>query len=863
MIKVSRLRLNHGALQEELRCRVTGEASPRFSWAVLSDGQNGRQAACRLKVWCGTKSLWDSGWMDTEEQEAAYGGAPLPTERRIEFSVTVRDNRGETSEERAASFFLSGLEGYRPAWIAAPEDVRGRAVYFRRAFHLRETPAHAALYLCGLGYHQATLNGERLDGARLDPAFTDYTRTVPFVMFPELEKRLQPGENCLGVIVGEGWRRNEGWYLHSLGERKVDFFGQPQLSAILCIEYPNGDRRIIPADGDWLCGPGDIVFNHLFDGETVDRRGVHLGWDLPGKPPPDFCPAVPAAAPGGRPRLMELEPIREQEVYPARRVIPLREGVQVVDFGQNLAGVCRLRLPKNLQPGQVITIEHMEFLDEDGSLYLPTLRGAKCRDTYIAAGDARDLLWWQPTFTYHGFRYAQITGLPCLEREDVCAVSLYTDVAETGRFTCGSALVNAIQKAIVQTEKSNLHSILTDCPQRDERMGWLNDATVRFEETPYNFDIGRLFPKVLQDILDTQGEDGSITCTAPRIYGERPADPVCSSFLVAGMQALLHTGNREVIRRCFDGFVRWEECLAAHAEGYIVNYSHYGDWAGPVYACVGGNEDIDAVQSRYTPGVFMSTGYFYYNAVLLTRFAALLKKPEEEARFRELARRIREAMLAKWWHADSGLMATGSQGCQSFALWLGILPEESRALAARRLHEDLAARDYRITTANLCTRYLMDALTENGYIEDAWKLITREEYPSLGYMLQNEATTIWERFELKKTTGMNSHNHPMYGAVGYWFYAYIAGIRPTAPGFSEVEIEPYFPEKLLSANAVIETVKGELSVRWVRQFGQVCLQVAVPFGVVAHVRLHGKTHTVGSGFWIFKDANGDECRQHV
>ena len=261
---------------------------------------------------------------------------------------------------------------------------------------------------------------------------------------------------------------------------------------------------------------------------------------------------------------------------------------------------------------------------------------------------------------------------------------------------------------------------------------------------------------------------------------------------------------------------------------------------------------MDAVESLDTPGIFMSTGFYYYNAVLLAQFAGLLEKHEDEKRYSALAERIKKAILDNWWDEESGCMATGSQGCQSFSLWLGIIPENRRKLAAEQLHKDLMGREYHITTGNLCTRYIMDALTENGYIDDAWRIITSEEYPSIGYMIQNEATTIWERFELKKNPGMNSYNHPMYASVGYWFYAYIAGVKPIASGFSEVSIRPYFPKKLLSAHAQVKTVKGNIIVRWVKRYGKIHLHVTIPFGVRAHVYFDEKHDAIGSGFWKYE-----------
>jgi alpha-L-rhamnosidase len=854
MNQIIQVRMNHGRLSKSDRYRVT-EGCPTFSWGAFSDHINARQAAYQIQVHSAQQVLWQTAWIETVDQEAVYAGEALPKDERLYVRIAVRDDKGEVSEPIEISFFVSGLADHVPGWIAAQEDKAGEAVYFRRNFHLSGDVKNATLYVCGLGYHQLFLNGELLDSALLDPVCANYTKTCYYTMLPSIESSLVAGENCLCIALGEGWRRNEGDYLKYIGDRKIAFFGLPQLSASLHIQYTDGRSEVLDTDETWNSAHGAIVYNHLFNGETYDASKTIVGWNQSGLLPDVFQPVRTVAAPGGKACVMTLEPIVAQEVYAPRTITPLNEHTYLVDFGQNIAGVCRIRLPKSMVKGQTITIEHMEFLDEDGSLYLPNLRGALCRDIYIASGDAQDLDEWQPAFTYHGFRYVQITGLPILEKDDIQAISLYTDVASDSFFSCGSALINAIQKNIVQTEKSNIMGILTDCPQRDERMAWMNDATVRFEETPYNFDIGRLFPKVIQDLLDTQSADGAITCTAPYVYGECPADPVCSSFLVAGLQSMLHSGNIDVLRQAYDGFARWENYLSTRAVGNIITYSYYGDWAGPVYACEGGDHNLDAVTSTDTPGIFMSTGFYYYNAVLLSRFADILGKKQDVNRYTTLSEAIKSAMLDKWWNKKSGRMATGSQGCQSFSLWLGIIPEENRKLAAQWLHEDLIEKKYCITTGNLCTRYLMDALTENGYIDDAWQIITSEKYPSLGYMIQNEATTVWERFELKKNPGMNSYNHPMYGAVGYWFYAYIAGIKPTATGFSEVDIHPYFPKDLLSAHAQVITIKGAIIVRWVKRYGKTHLHVTVPFGVKAQVYFDGKQYTVGSGFWKYEAEN--------
>ena len=311
----------------------------------------------------------------------------------------------------------------------------------------------------------------------------------------------------------------------------------------------------------------------------------------------------------------------------------------------------------------------------------------------------------------------------------------------------------------------------------------------------------------------------------------------------------MHTGNEALLRESYDGLAAWEELLLSRSQDYIVDYSYYGDWAGPYYACEGGN--IDAAKSMVTEGILMSTGYSYLNCRLLSTFAHAIGLPEEADRWRETGEKVKAAFLAKW-HDGKGKVGTGSEGAQAFALWLDILPEEVRQTAADLLAADLVERDYRFTTGNLCTRYMMDMLTKYGYADTAWTLLNKETYPSYGFMIQNEATTIWERFELKKNPGMNSHNHPMYGAVGYYFYAWIAGVSPVEPGWEKIRIAPVMPEGLCSAHAVVDTVKGDVSVRWSKRYDRKLLFVQIPFGTTAEVEFCGVKKELASGYHVIE-----------
>ncbi len=849
MFQLTNVMLDYGRLKDEPRTHYVAGGSPVFSWGALSDAVDAFQSACRARVTVGgSVLLWDSGWIEQTEQQLRYAGEPLPEGVKIDFELQIRDNKGAESCAYSNYFYLAAAE-WKAGWISIEGDEPEKNIYFRREIDVRPGLVDACLYACGVGYHQMSVNGTTLGNAKMDPSFTDYSKQCQYVMFPGIEGLFAEGRNCIGAIIASGWRNSIG--VKNLIGRIAHFSGLNCLSAMLRLRYADGAEEWIYTDESWQAGRGAWVSASVFDGTLYDARADVPGWDKPGFD--GFAPAVAVEGPGGAMEPMVLEPIVEKTVRAPIAVWADGSDAVVLDFGQNLAGVARVKLPEGLKAGQKIEISFTEELTEDGKIFRDTLRSAKATDTYIAAGDERDLSVWQAEFTYHGFRYARLSGLGAGfdAARNVQAVELRTDLDTRSSFRCGNALVTKIHDNCVETERGNMHSILTDCPQRDERMGWMNDATVRFEETPYNFDIGRIFPKLIRDLIDEQSPDGGITCTAPFVFGNNPADPVCSSFLVAGYESALHLGNMDVLKMAYESYEAWEKCLLDHSDDYIVNYSYYGDWAGPLYACVPQDNGGPGAVSKVTPGIFMSTGYSYLNCTLLAKFADWLGMPEKKAYYEDLAAKIKAALLGKWYDPATARMATGSQACQAFALWLDVIPEADRARAAKILCDDLVEKNYDFTTGNLCTRYMMDMLTKYGYVEDAWKLITKETCPSFGFMVQQEATTIWERFELMKDASMNSHNHPMYGAVDYWMYAYLAGVKPTAPGWTEFEVAPYLPENLQSAQAVIDTARGEVAVRWVKRYDGAYLQLSVPFGCTANVRFGGKDYRVGSGFHAF------------
>ena len=811
---------------------ITDNPAPVFRWKLASDAESDSQRAYKVLVTDGSKVYWDSGLVKTGDQFAVYKGDPLPELEQLSAEHFVYSTSGGYAwDECSFSCYLSGLKS---PWITSGNTIPRRVVRFVKDIAVDQSKEVASAFViyCGLGYCSLFVNRERTNpDIELDPAFSDYSKTAYFVIDDIYEKATGSKVLKLAFEVADGWRCFDSPFLKSMGVREPSFAGPNVLSARIIIKYSDGTVSETETGPDWQWTYSNTVTSSIYDGTVFDAGLTRF----------TRKPVKLANAPCDNVRLMTIPPVMRREKYAPVDIFRAENGDYIVDFGKNIAGVIQLEIPDEQEPGSVITIGYAEELSEDGTIFTDTLRSAKATDQYICGEPAGMPVFWTPSYTYHGFRYISVKGYASpLSETNVLAIALYTALAETGDFYCGSPVLNAIHEACVATERSNIHSILTDCPQRDERMGWMNDATVRFGAFPYNFDISRIFPKIVQDIRDVQTPDGAITCTAPFLIGGRPADPVCSSYLVAGYEYYMQSGDRDFLKRTFDGFAAWEECLLAHSENYIVTYSYYGDWAGPKDACMSPED----ARSKVTPGEFMSTGFSYYNCKLLSFFAEETGNKKAAAEYAEKAAKIRAAFLKKWFDKDSLTVAGNSQGAFAFALYLGILPEECEAAAAEKLCATVRENGHKITTGNITTRYLLEVLTRFGYVDDVYKIMTSETYPGYGYMLQNEATTIWERFELKKDPSMNSHNHPMFGACDIWFYKYLLGISPLTPGWKKCAVTPYLPTDLLSARGSLDTPFGKLYVRWSKRYGKRLLMITVPFGMECEVNFEGIKKTV-------------------
>jgi len=860
MVEPINLRADFGSINGEKANKIVPSNRPVLSWGGYSDTENDFQTAYHVVIRCEDEICWDSGAQKSAESTVPYMGKTLPTGKRVDYSLRIAGNDGQFSAWKSDYFYCGKFEELPPAkWICCPEDREGVPVCFRREFTVREKIKEAAVFVSGIGYSEVTLNGRRLDDTFLNPAVSDYTKTCYYTVTPEIERYLQQGGNCLGITVADGWRRNPGEYL-KIYNHSPEFFGTPCLWAALRITYENNREEWILSDESWQWCLSGIIRTSLYHGETFDASAVIPDWDREGcVHPVSYVKLYDGKL--GKLKPMALEPIGIYEEVKPVSIHGLGDNRFILDFGKNMAGILRIRLPRNMKKGHQVRLRHSELLYDDGTLNLEPLRGAENCDVYIASGDDRDREFYRPTFTYHGFRYAEVSGVPMLRKEDVTALMLCTKLESVSTFTCGNGLLPRITEIVKQAELSTVHSLINDTCGRSERLCWLDDGFVRYEEMAYHFDIGKIFRQVMNVVVDTQDADGSVSDTVPHVYGRRPGDPLSSAYLFLAKEAYLRTGNMDIIRDNYESFVAWSRLLLESSTDYIINYSYYGDWGSPAYACDPNSMGTGA-GSKLTPNQLFGTAILLGCCSTMEEFARLLDKQEDERKYFELTENIKAAFLKKWYVKGSGRVYQGDHTCQVLALYFDILPEEDRKKAAKLLRDDLVEHGYRFTTGAISLRLLTDVLVKFGYLEEFYELITRDQYPSLGYMVQCGATTTWEKFEYIDGPGMNAHTHCATGGVCASYYKYLTGIVPVKGGYSEIDVKPHYPARLHTAALTLNTVRGDITVAWRRIDGRINLWVNVPFHTKANISLPDGVQSVGSGFhhYVWNEKKEENAR---
>ncbi|WP_340021479.1 family 78 glycoside hydrolase catalytic domain [Paenibacillus sp. FSL K6-1096] len=683
---------------------------------------------------------------------------------------------------------------------------------FRRAFGLSAGIRKAVIRVYALGWVELTVNGHKPDRRVLAPANTPYGRRLLYDTY-EVTGLLQSGENVIGLWLGNGYNHNYsrwGW------KWKRDKAVILELAA----ELEDGSSVIVGTDESWTCTDSPILVNDIYDGETLDGRLIPAGWNLAGYTGGESWRAARLAEPPEG----ELLPNPQPPVLPFEPLVPVRvlrprAGTLVYDFGQNIAGWVRISVQG--PSGHRITMKYSELIDERGNIDPWTNRNARAADVYILRGGQlpadsaeHQAEMYEPRFTYHGFRYVEITG--GIEPDSITAVPIHADVTEAGTFTSSDPLLNRIQSNIRWSYLNNLVSIPTDCCQRDERTPCLMDSAVVEEAGIHNFDMQAYYRKWLGDIKDSESN--------PDWSGDKVSLP---------WHLYWYYGDVGVLEDSYPAMKSYVEHLAAKWPEGLVEEG-FGDWCPP-------NED--GWEAYFHEVGLVNTALYYRLAVIVSETAGVLGLEEDRSRYEALGQSVAEAFHARF-HQGAGVYGSGSQTAQIMPLAYGLVPAGLVDAAARRLAEAIAEQGGRLGTGIYGTRYLMDVLADHGYIDLALTILRGTEYPGFGYQIAQGATTLWEQWSPKGA--MHSHDHAMFGGIGASFYTRLAGIRPLAPGYERILIHPHIPEGLDSAAAEIRSVRGLIRSEWSRTAGELVLTVVIPPDTTAVIMLPSDRQQTGA-----------------
>lgn len=709
-------------------------------------------------------------------------------------------------------------------WIGTDLDGAG-APLLRREFSVEKPVSSARLCICGLGYHEAWLNGALVGDHVLDPAQTDYHRRVLYVVH-DVTKLIRRGSNAIGVVLGNGWyNQNRVWGKHGLA------YGAPRLWAELELSYNDGTSQTVCTNEQWRCAAGPVVDNNIYAGESYDARREIEGWCEQGLDDSAWQPVVVRPAPGDELQEQIMPPMRRIEELRPKAILKMAEGRFVVDMGQNFSGWARIKI--TAPAGTEITMRFAETIFPDGNIDTASTGVFATKveqvDRYICKGGGEEV--WEPRFTYHGFRYVEVSGWPGeLTADHITGIVVHTDLPVAGGFECSDERLNQLHRMARWTLRSNLHGIPEDCPAR-ERCGWLGDANLVSEFSMWNFDAKLFWEKYLGDIETTRAGNGGIPCdVAPgkRCTGGDAHPDWAAAFIMLPWYVYLHYGDEAVLERHWQGMEELMAHFAKSAEGWILN-GGYGDFFDP---------GTDAIV-MHTPQTLSTTLWFFRCCKVMSYAAGVLGRSGSAEIYSDWGSKIAAAVKEHYFDAASGTF--GSQGADVLALAFDILPdEEDRILEA--LIADIRKRDSHMNVGVMGVRFILEVLTRKGQGELALALMRQNTYPSFGHLIERGATTLWECWgeeEHNGTHGPRSMSHPFMGGYDNWFYNTLAGIRidPAAPGFTHFFIEPHPITGVEWVKCHHDCIHGRIESNWRYDGEYLKWEITVPKGATATLKL--------------------------
>jgi alpha-L-rhamnosidase len=857
--------------------------SPRLSWKIKTTSDhiiNQEQVAYQILVASSPEKLsedeadlWNSGKIISDSnKQIAYQGAKLNSKQKCYWKVKIWNSESNyTAWSKSAKWSMGLLDDsdWSAEWIGDKPDLDQKeyAEYLadydsknavpkniipvppsspmlRKRFKVTKEISDAMLYVSALGYYEIGLNGNKIGNHVLSPEWTDYNKRVQYQTY-DVTQNLENGENALFAILGDGW------YLGMLGPTKWHkdyprrgFYGNDRrLIAQLVINYTDGTNQIIDTDDSWkINSDGYIISADNFLGQKIDARKIPFGWRNIEFDDASWTNAYVDTGLQKNLEAQKNEPIR---VYKEFEPVEITEigGNLIVDFGQNLTGWTKLEIQG--KKGASLKIRHGEMLNEDGSLYTANLAAAIQEDDYILSGK-QDV--FEPSFTYHGFRFIEVSGLDqALNKKMISALAVASDPEITGVFECSNPKLNQLWHNIVWTQRNNMTSVPTDCPQRDERMGWMGDAQVFCQTSMFSMDMAAFYTKWIKDIRDAQSERGTFPDIAP--HANKPdirfsnAPAWADAGVIVPWRMYQNYGDKEILLGHYDAMKRYLENITRENPDHLwLNDvgNNYGDWlnANTIIA-----EGYSNLRGEVPKDVFATA--FYANSVkIFAKIAVVLDKKEDAKTYQVLYENIRNKFNEEFVD-ENGRIKGNTQSAYALALNFDLLPKEKQTFAFEHLIECIEEYDYRISTGFVTTIMLMKELVRRGRVDIAYNLIESERFPSWIYSIDQGATTIWERWDgyVKgrgfQSPSMNSFNHYSIGAVGEWMYKIILGINPSDehPGFKHFTIKPQPGGSLTWAKGSYKSINGLISSEWRKDKGQLKLDVEIPVNTSATIIL--------------------------
>ena len=854
-----------------------GTTQPRFSWKLKATDPKARdlkQTAYEIEVSRESAGppLWSSGKVaSAATSQIECAAKDLNSRDRLAWRVRVWDEKGEASDWSAPASFGIGLlklEDWSALWISTKDDhfftttenvqnfigdpQRGTlrltpAKLFRKEF---ETPAvvRATLHATALGVYTVEINGQRVSDERLAPGWSAYQRRVNSQTY-DVTKLVRAGKNAIGATLADGWY--SGYVAYGLltgqpglieGVNGRSYYGiSPAVRLQLELELSDGSRKTVATDTTWKTSTGPITESDILMGESYDARKELPGWTKDGFDDSKWESAVCKTGTNAKITPHPGVPVRAIEEMVPKTMKEQSPGVFIFDLGQNISGVVRLKVKG--KAGDKVKIRYAEMLHKDGRLSTENLRCARAVDTYILKGDPNGETW-TPEFTYHGFQYIELTGFPGTpDASTVTGIVIHSDTPLHGSFECSDPMLNQLHRNMVWTQRANFFEMPTDCPQRDERMGWTGDAQIYVNAATFNADISAFYTKWLYDLNDDQWDYGAYPAYAPRPLA-RPNEHHAAGWMDAGIICPWTIwqvyGDTRAIREHWRNMTDFMDWRATRDPGLVggLDDCNFGDWL--------------SVGNVKTPIPFIDLAYHAYDATLMSEMAAAIGKPKDAAKYKALAAKVRTAIQKTYLKPD-GKLSVDNQSAYAIALYFDLIPAAKREASAARLAELIKTNGNKMTTGFLGTRPLLPALSASGHHDLAGILMQQREYPSWGYEVDNGATTIWERWdsyikgEGVHEPSMNSFSHYAFGAVGEWMMASLVGIDRAAPGFDRIRIAPRPTGTITQASGSTETRHGTLACSWKLEGSQFTAEITIPPNTTADVTLPVKGQVTEGG----------------